>query len=222
MQETSLHAVLKSLYAQQGGQLEASVDGFLVDVLVDDLLIEIQTRNFSALKNKLAALIERHVIRLVHPIPQEKWIVNLPPKGEKPLTRRKSPKRGRLEHLFVELVSFPYLVTHPNFSLEVLLTREEEIRRMDGRGSWRRGGISIIDRRLVEVIKHHLLVSPEDFTDMIPSSLSQPFTIQQLASKLGITNRLASQMTYCLRSMNILTTVGTSRKPLVYAEKPSE
>jgi len=222
MQETSLHAALKTLYAQQGGQLEVSVDDFLVDVLVNDLLIEIQTRNFSALKNKLAALVEQHTIRLVHPIPQEKWIIHLPPKGGKPLSRRKSPKRGRLEHLFLELVSFPHLVTHPNFSLEVLLTREEEIRRMDGRGSWRRGGISIIDRRLVEVITRRLLASPEDFRDMIPASLSQPFTNQQLASELGITNRLASQMTYCLRSMNVLTIVGTRRKPLLYAELPPE
>ena len=55
-------------------------------------------------------------------------MVRLPPDGDGPPARRKSPKRGAYPHLFAELVSFPTLATHPNFSLHVRLTQEEEVR----------------------------------------------------------------------------------------------
>jgi hypothetical protein len=54
--------------------------------------------------------------------------------------RRKSPKRGRLEDLFWELVSIPQLLSNPNFSLEVLMIRGEEVRRYEGKRAWRRRG----------------------------------------------------------------------------------
>jgi hypothetical protein len=72
-----------------------------------------------------------------------------------PPVRRKSPRRGKLEDLFLELVRIPHLINHPNLTLEVLLIREEEIRHADGKGSWRRRGVSIIDHRLLEIIDNH-------------------------------------------------------------------
>jgi hypothetical protein len=75
MQETKLHSALKDYYSIPGAAQEVLVDGFWIDVVQDDLLIEIQTRNFAAIRNKLIALVEKHPVRLVHPIAQEKWIV---------------------------------------------------------------------------------------------------------------------------------------------------
>src|SRR5688572_30856194 len=46
--------------------------------------------------------------------------------------RRKSPKKGRVEDLFWELVSIPQLLMNPNFSLEVLMISGEEVRRYNG------------------------------------------------------------------------------------------
>src|SRR4026209_2429372 len=98
LNEKPLHASLKRWYARPGDRFEVPVDGFVIDIVRDDLLIEIQTRNFSSIKVKLNKLARSHQIRLIYPIVQEKWIV-------RGATRRKSPKRGRLEDLFWELVS---------------------------------------------------------------------------------------------------------------------
>ena len=51
MQEMALHAALKAWYAQPGDLLETKVDGYVVDIVRDGgaELIEIQTRNFSAI-----------------------------------------------------------------------------------------------------------------------------------------------------------------------------
>ena len=127
LNEMSLHSALKAWYKHPGDRLEVNIDGFVVDIIRADHLVEIQTRNFSAIKHKLIKLIDHHKVRLVHPIPREKWIIRVDSNGRKSIGRRKSPKRGRIEHLFTELVSFPDLVAHPNFSIEVLFTQEEEI-----------------------------------------------------------------------------------------------
>jgi hypothetical protein len=92
--ERSLHAELKQWHAQPGDQLEARVDGFVVDIVRDDLLIEIQTRNLAAIRRKLRTRLEHHSVRLVYPIAKEKWIVRKTGSGKKILGRRKSPKIG--------------------------------------------------------------------------------------------------------------------------------
>ena len=57
LNEQPLHAALKSWYAQGGARFEVQVDGFVVDVVQGDLLVEIQTSNFSAVKEKVRALV---------------------------------------------------------------------------------------------------------------------------------------------------------------------
>lgn len=205
--ETSLHADLKAWCAEDGDQIEAVVDGYIIDVVRGDLLIEVQTRGFAALTAKLTALLESHPVRLVHPIARERWIVRVSADGEI-LGRRKSPKRGRVEQVFAELVRFPSLIHHPRFALDVLLTREEEVRCDDGRGSWRRKGWSIVDRRLLSVDECIRLEDVGDLRALLPSGLPQPFTTLDLAEGLGVSRRLAQQMAYCLREMGAIEAVG--------------
>lgn len=216
MQQTELHSTLKEYYLGQGASEEVLVDGYWIDIVQGELLIEIQTRNFTALRKKVADLLQRHPVRIVHPVPIEKWIVRLPPDDKTVKTRRKSPRRGRLEDLFNELVRIPDLLSHPNFSLEILMIREEEIRKADGKGSWRRNGVSILDRRLLEIVEKHLFLSPPDLRKLLPEDLEEPFTNRELARKLAISPRLAGRMTYCLRSMQILQIVGKDSKSNLY------
>lgn len=216
MQETNLHAALKEYYSAPGATQEVLVDGYWIDVVQDNLLIEIQTRNFAAIRKKLAALIEHYPVCLVHPIAQEKWIVRLPAEGEIQLSRRKSPRRGRLENIFFELVHIPNLLKHPNFSLEVLMIHEEEIRRTDGKGSWRRNGVSIADRQLLKVISRYKFASPADLLKLLPPDLQIPFTNRQLAEKLSISPKLATRMSYCLRELELLSIAGKQNHSYLY------
>lgn len=52
MTEYSLHSEIKNWYKVSGDKLEVKIEDFIVDILRDKLLIEIQTRNFSAIKKK--------------------------------------------------------------------------------------------------------------------------------------------------------------------------
>lgn len=216
MQETSLHAELKNYYTHPGDLQEARVEGFFIDVLHGDTLIEIQTANFTALKAKLPLLLQNHQVKLVHPIAQKKWIVRIPTEGQPPTGRRKSPKRGKLEHVFSELVRIPHLIAHPNFTLEIVLTEEEEIRINDGQGSWRRKGWSIQDRRLISVISQTQFQNPQDFRIFLPDYLPETFTSKHLASALKIPRYLAQKAVYCLRTIELIEISGKKNRSYLY------
>lgn len=219
LNEKPLHAGLKEWYAESGDQLETAVDGYVVDIVRDDVLIEIQTRNFFAIKHKLLRLAESHRLRLVHPIPVEKWIVSLPKDANSPLRRRKSPKHGQIVHLFAELRSIPTLILSPNFALETLLIQEEEVRYYDGQRAWRRKGWMVQERRLLDILDRRVFETPSDLCTLLPASLDDGFDTSDLAYSLGIPRRLAQQMAYCLRECGAIRQVGKSGNAILYARR---
>lgn len=216
LNEGPLHAALKSWYARPGDRLETIVDGYVVDIVRGDLLIEVQTASFSSIKAKVQALVAHRQIRLVYPVAREKWIVKLAGDDLTVASRRKSPKRGTVEDLFHELVSFPHLLPNPNFSLEVLLIQEEEARRHHPSRAWRRRGWVTHERRLIQVIDRHLFETRADVEALLPATLPEPFTTSDLAAALGKRRRLAQRMAYCLRHMDAIAPVDKRGNALLY------
>jgi hypothetical protein len=203
MKEYSLHSEIKKFYSLPGDLFEAKLDNYIVDILRGNLVIEVQTKNFSALKEKLQSLTKKYQVRLVYPLPEKKWITHIT-KNNTVIHKRKSPKKGRLTDLFQELVMIPQMIGVGNFSLEVLFIDEEEVRCDDGRGSWRRRGVSIKERRLLHVNGRLLFKNKTDYTKLLPDGLNQFFTNRELAKLAKISVGTARQMTYCLRKSNII------------------
>jgi hypothetical protein len=216
LNERSLHASLKEWYSEPGDEFEVPVDRFVVDIVRDDMLIEIQTRNFSAIKRKLRMLLDAHHVRLVHPIAREKWLIKLPKTDEDEISRRKSPKRGRFADLFRELVYVPGLAVHDGFELEVLLTMEEEVRRHDPRRAWRRKGWVTDERRLLDVTERQVFVGSADYVALLPETLPEEFTTADIAESMSVNRRLAQQTAYCLRAMGAIESVGKRANAVLY------
>ena len=216
LNEKSLHASLKQWYAKPHDLMEEKVDGFIIDIVRDQLLIEIQTGTFSAIKAKLIKLTRHHQVRLIYPIAQEKWIVKPDADNPDTISRRKSPKKGRIENLFHQLVSFPHLMKHPNFSIEVLLIKEEESRRFNGVRRWRKKGWETEERRLLEVIDRQLFETPEDLYRLVPIQRNRPFTTKDIAESLGIRRDLAQKIAYCLRKIGIIQCIGKQQRSNLY------
>jgi hypothetical protein len=217
LNEKPLHAALKDWYARPGDRREVSVAGYVIDIVRGHELIEIQTRNVSAIARKLTALAGEHRVRLVHPIALEKWIVKLAEDGSTIVGRRKSPKRGAIEDIFYELVYIPDLLADPSFSVEVVLTREDELRRFDAkRRGWRRKGWVIVERRLLEVVGARALRGTDDLKGFLPEDLVEPFGTADLARAIGRPRRLAQRMAYCLRNAGVITQAGKAGNAILY------
>ena len=212
--ESSLHSLLKKWYALPGDRLEARMDGYIIDILRDDLLIEIQTRNFGAINTKLQKLLEKNKVKVVYPIAEQKWIIKMS-EGNKLISRRRSPKKGQLIDMFDELIRIPHLICNDNFSFEVVLVSLEEIRCDDGKGSWRRNGTSIVDRRLIDVSKRYIFSGAKDFLCFLPEDMPA-FTNKDIAAENGVSVKKAQKITYCLKKSEIIEVCGKNRNELVY------
>lgn len=212
--EGSLHSDIRGWYALPGDEFEQPVEGYIVDIVRGDLLIEIQTGSFAAVRDKLRALAARHRVRLVHPIAKRKWVVRVSKSGKR-LSRRRSPKSGSLFDLFAELVHLPDLVALPGFGVEVLMVEVEEARQERGR---------VLDRRLLEVVRRIDFTGPGDFLRLLPERLARPccpggrlrFTNKSLAAALDIPVWQAQQLTYCLRGMGAIREAGRRGRALLF------
>lgn len=214
--EKPLHASLKEWYTKTGDEVECEVDGFVIDIVRSDLLIEIQTTGFSSLKRKVSELLASgHRLRIVHPVPVNKWIVKIDTDGTI-VSRRRSPKHGMLTDIFGELVSFPSLLAHSPLEIDIVLTNEEEYRSYTPGKSWRRKGWSVMERRLIDVTDHRLLTDADAICALLPTGLPDAFTTSDLAEALGRPRRAAQQMAYCLRKAGVINVVGKQGNAFEY------
>jgi len=215
LNERALHAALKEWFRHDGDLVEHPVHGFVVDLVRDDLLIEIQTRGFSAMRRKLDHLLDIHPIQIVYPIATRKWITRIDQDGAT-THRRRSPKQGIVLDLCEELVSFPSLLDHPNLSVVVALVEIEEIRRPDSEAHRRRRGFVVEERRLIDVVETVRIDSPGDLRDLVPGGLPDPFTTAHLADALGRSRHQAQSIAYCLRVSGVIEATGRDKGGILY------
>ncbi len=211
LNEGALHAGLKQWLARPGDRFEEPVDGYVVDVVRGDLLIEIQTGSFAPLRKKLPALLAHHRVRLVVPIARTRTIRRVDGGGAT-ISRRRSPIAGRIEDVFERLVSIPTVVAHERFELELLEIAEVEVRgRRRRRRAW-----GVDGRELVDVLERNLVRGPADLAALLPAELPATFSTADVARLCALPRATAQQMLYCLHAAGALDRVGKSGNAHLY------
>ena len=220
MREGPLHAAVKAALAEPGDRLEVPVGRFVIDLVrADGELVEVQTGGFGALGRKLDALLDEHRMRIVHPVAAERRIVRVDEQGEV-LAVRRSPKRATAVAVFDKLVAFPSLLTHPNLTIEVLLLREDHIRRSQPattRGRTRDPG----ERRMVDVLDHVVLRTSQDILAALPALPVEPFSTRELAACLDCSTLLAQRTLYCLRTIGLVEPAGKRGHAPLHVRAPA-
>lgn len=210
LNEGSLHARLKQLYAEPGDQFEVPIEGFVADIARGKQLIEIQTSGFGAMASKLDRLLEEYEILIVHPIAVGTWLQRPEKK------RRKSPTKGSVADVFDELVSVPTLLDHPNLTLDVVLVNVTKVQVFDPLARRKRGGYRTVDRQLDEIIDQIRFTTIGDLAALVPDGLPQPFTTGDLARATGFRRDQAQRMAYCFRPLGVFEEVGRTKAGFQY------
>jgi hypothetical protein len=228
--ETSLHRVLKFRYAGAEGRIEAKIGGFVADgISPEGELIEVQTGSFGPLRKKMKEFAARGKARIIYPVAVTKYIeVYEPPAGGKRgprgplkrLYRRKSPLKGSPWNLFQALLYAPELARLPGLCIEIALVDITEKRIRDGKGSWRRKGVSIMDREISAWHENIRLESAADYLRFAPFKEGEEFTTALLAERTGIKQYLAQKALYVLTKIEVVRRVGKKGRAWVYTIAP--
>lgn len=217
LNEGSLHAALKRMYARPGDAFEVPRDGFVIDIVRDEelpteQLIEIQTGSFGALGSKFDRLLEKHRILLVHPIA----VTTILERDDR--SGRRSPKRGSIYEVLDELVSLPTMLDHPNLELDVVLHNEVKKQVHDPSLRRRRGGYRTVDRHLVDVIDVRRFHDIDDLADLAPEDLPNEFTTADIAARSGMSRDAAQKLCYCLRAAGVYDVVNRTKAGHVHVD----
>ena len=220
--ETTLHRQLKALYATDLSRHEVSVDGYRIDVVAGNRLIEIQHGSLGAIRDKVRDLLHRHDVLVVKPLAARKYLVKRRRRGGKIASARYSPKRESFFDLFGDLVHFVDVFPHPRLTIECLLTEQEEARIVRRGRKWFRKNYRVEDRQLRTVQDRLILRSTDDLSRMLPPDLPEPFTTADIARQAAIPRWLAQKMAYCLRKTSAVTVVGKTGNALLYQVQLNE
>lgn len=214
--ETSLHRQLKERYAGQGHPTEVKLGSYRIDVVRGEELVEIQHGSLAAIRDKVRKLCETHRVLVVKPIVARKTIIKLNAKGRE-VSRRLSPKRGKLLDTFDELVYFTRSFPHGNLTIEAMLVEIEETR-TPGHGRrrrWRRDDHVVVDQKLIATGDCVRLATAADLLMLLPP-LPSPFHTGDLAAAAAVPRHVAQRIAYCLRLTGAVRTTGKRGNTLLY------
>ena len=213
LREGPLHRDLKQYYCEAGSQTEYRIGKYVVDVLTDNHIVEIQTSGFGSLREKIEDLIKEYEITVVYPIARRKTLVK---QRDELLTKRSSPKKANICELFKELIYIPEFINKKGFSIELAYVHIEELRVYNPRKAWRRNHWVVKEKHLVEILETERIQDARLLFDRVLGGLDSPFTTKDLRNHLGVTQNLAQKIAYCFRHARVITPTSKRKNALVY------
>jgi len=202
--ERSLHAVLKRWIQPDETRHEVKVGRFVADIMDENGITEIQTRQFFKMRRKLEAFLQEHTVTVVYPVARNKWIIWMDPDTGSMGKKRRSPKVGKKYEIFRELYAVKDFLTNPNLRFKVVMADIEEYRVLDGWSYDRKKGAHRIERIPVAIGESYDIARLDDYASFIPEELPESFRVKDFAKAARISEAAAQ------RALNVLRHVGAA------------
>lgn len=203
LSEKTVHAILKSYYEPDEDRQEIPIENYVADIYTGGEIIEIQTRQFNRMRDKLTAFLPLYPVTIVYPIPREKWIIWIDEESGELSKKRKSPVKGNPYFVFPELYKIKMFLKDPNLKLKLVLLDMEEYKLLNGWSRDRKKGSSRYDRIPTELAEEIEISCLRDYMQFVPYELEGEFTSREFAKAAHIPVSLAQT------TLNILYYVGT-------------
>lgn len=215
--EKTLHAVLKYTEEPDPDFQEILVGSYIADIFTADRrIIEIQTANMNAMRDKLSCFLPLYPVKIVYPIPYQKWVTWIDPDTGELTVRNKSTRKGSFYQAFRELYKIRPFLSDPNLSIDLVLLDMEEYRVQDGWSRDRKRGSHRYDRIPVAIVSEILLERPEDYMIFLPPDLPEPFDSRTFASCAGIKGDMSSTILLMLTELGVAERIGRKGRSYLY------
>lgn len=203
LSEKTVHAILKNYFEPDEDKQEIPIENYVADIYADGEIIEIQTRQFNRMRDKLAAFLPLYPVTIVYPIPREKWIIWIDEESGELSKKRKSPAKGNPYIAFAELYKIKMFLKNPNLRIKLVLMDMEEYKLLNGWSKDKKKGSSRYDRIPTELAEEIEINCLQDYMQFVPYELEGEFTSKEFAKAAHIPVSLSQTV------LNILYYVGT-------------
>lgn len=221
LSEKTVHAILKNYYEPDEDKQEIPIENYVADIYAGGEIIEIQTRQFNKLRDKLKTFLPLYPVTIVYPIPREKWLIWIDEESGELSNKRKSPKRGNAYMVFPELYKIKMFLKEENLRIRPVLLDMEEYRLLNGWSRDKKKGSSRFDRIPTELVEEVEINCLQDYMQFVPYELPEQFTTKDFAKAAHITTALAQTTLNILYYVGVVERVGKQGKAYLYEVVPS-
>lgn len=216
LSEKTVHAILKNYYEPDEDRQEIPIENYVADIYADGEILEIQTRSFNRMRDKLTAFLPLYPVTIIYPIPREKWLIWIDEESGELSSKRKSPAKGKTYDAFAELYKIKMFLQHPNLRLKLVLVDIEEYRLLNGWSRDKKKGSSRYDRIPLQIVEEVDITCPRDYMQFIPYELQEPFGVKDFAKAAHIPAQRAQVVIHILFHMGMIKRVGKKGNAFLY------
>lgn len=219
LSEKTVHAIFKNYYEPDEDRQEIPIENYVADIYTGNEIIEIQTRNFNKMRDKLSAFLPLYPVTIVYPIPREKWLIWIEEDTGELTNKRKSPKKGNPYEAFAELYKIKMFLRDPNIRFRFAMVDMEEYRLLNGWSRDKKKGSTRYDRIPMDFIEEVEIERAEDYLQFVPYELEEAFTTRDFAKMVHIPVSLSGTVLHILHYVGVLERVGKKGNAFLYLPK---
>lgn len=217
LSEKTLHAVLKEYYEPDSDSQEVKIGNYVADIVGENGIIEIQTRQLRNLVPKLKCFLEATDVTVVHPVAKIKYVSWLNEETGEISNPRKSNKSYDEYSALWEIYALKEFIRNPRFHLIVCFLELDEIRSLNGWSKDKKRGSTRYDRIPRNLLGELKLYSWEDYWQFIPTTVEKDFTCAEFAAAINKDKETARELLYILESAGLVVRSGKKGKSILYS-----
>ncbi len=204
LQEKTIHAVLKEFYAPDENMQEISIGRFVADIYTGSDIMEIQTGHFDNLRRKLDSFLSDYPVTVIYPVPRIKYLIWVDTETGECSKPRKSTVKGSVYRAFYELYKIKKYLSNPNLRLRFPYLELEEHRLLDGWSRDKKKGSHRYDRIPKTFLGEVRIESLNDYLQLLPADLPEPFTAAEFGKAVGERKETAAKVAHVLNFLGVI------------------
>ena len=216
LSEKTMHAVLKRYYEPHSENHEITVGRHVADIVGENGIIEIQTTDFSRLKEKLAAFSEVCSVTVVHPIIRKRRLCWVDRESKTVVESRNAPCKDPRADAFLELLRVREFLNTPNLRFLFPLMEIEEYRYLNPKQKNPHKKASRCDKIPTAILEEWEFSSVDDYRAFLPENLPDQFISRDFAKSANCAFSTAQIMLKLFTELSLVKRVGKQGKSYIY------
>lgn len=225
LDEKTVHSVLKYYFEPFDGNHEQKIGNYVADIVGENGIIEVQTKNFTYLRPKLTEFLKYSRVTVVYPVITEKNIICFDNLTGEVFSKRKSPLKGNKYTVLDELVKIPDFLLNPKLTLCIVFLKADEYRipcENAPKNKKRRKKYASFDKIPTDITDEVYLNDIYDYLSFfLPENIPDEFTTKDLEIS-GINKYTATLMANVFYKAKILNRTGKKERRYLYTKNEND